>query len=439
MAAYGYALIFYLGISALFFFIPSALVSAELASGWPRKGGVYLWVKEAFGSQWGFVAIFMQWVENLPWFPAALAFMASAIAYIFDPVLASNKIFILFVIWGFLWGGTFLNLRGMKLSALLSSTGVITGTIIPGLAIIVLGFIHVLLGKSSAIHFSPHTLLPKLGDLEQMMLLAGMLMAISGMEMSAVHVADVENPKKNFPKAIFSACIIILFLSIVGSLSIAVVIPIETLSYSAGVLQAFSALFEAHNMPWATPLMAFFLAYGAFAMVITWMAGPSRGIREVATEGYFPKFMQKENKNGMPAGTLIVQAVVSTFLSLPILFMPTVSEAFWMMTVLAAQLYLVMYVLMFAAAIKLRYSHPKVQRTYKIPGGNWGMWLVSGSALLASFVVIFFGFIPTREIREMGGEAILYYSSFLFIGMIIFVGTPLFLHAVKKRNNNRLK
>ena len=84
MAEYGYALIVYLAWAPSVFSCLRPLVSAELASGWKQEGGVYLWVKEAFGAKWGFVAIFMQWVENLPWFPAVLAFAASDVAYVFN-------------------------------------------------------------------------------------------------------------------------------------------------------------------------------------------------------------------------------------------------------------------------------------------------------------------------------------------------------------------
>lgn len=438
MAEYGYALIFYLALSSLCFFIPSALVSAELASGWQKEGGVYLWVKEAFGTKWGFVAIFMQWVENLPWFPAVLAFVASALAYVVNPALASNKLFVIIVIWVSLWLATFLNFRSMKLSAFLSSSGVISGTILPGVVIIILGIWHVISGRPEAITFSAASFVPKLDNLNQLMLLAGMMMAISGMEMSAVHVTEVENPKKNFPKAIFIACVIIIFLCVVGSLSIAIVVPASKLSLSAGVMQAFDALFKAHGMGWATPVIAILLAYGALAMVVTWMAGPSKGVREVAKEGYLPKFMRKENEYGMPTGTLIVQAVVASVLSLAVLFMPTVSGAFWIMSALAAQLYLVMYLLMFAAAIKLRYSHPDVERPYKIPGGNFGMWLVSGVAFLTSLFVIFFGFIPTQTVRKEGTAAMIGYVAFLLIGCILFIGIPMVCYHMAQKKKGEL-
>ncbi len=428
LAEYGYTLIFYLTLSSVLFFIPSALVSAELASGWPQKGGVYLWVKEAFGPKWGFVAIFMQWVENLPWFPAALAFLASAIAYIFKPELAANKWFVIVIVWVTMWVATLFNFRGMKLSAFLSSSGAIAGTIIPGVVIIILGVIHVVSGAPLAIQFSPKSLVPDLGSLNQLMLLAGMMMAIAGMEMSAVHVTNVENPKKNFPKAIFIACVIIIFLSVVGALSISIVVPDKELSLSAGVCQAFEILFRAHHIVWVMPIVAGLLAYGMFAMVITWMAGPSKGMLEVARDGYLPKYMRKENEHGMPIGALIVQAIVSSIIAIAILIMPTVSGAFWIMSALAAQLYLVMYLLMFAAAIKLRHSRPDVERPYKIPGGKIGMWLVAGAAFLTSAFVILFGFIPTQTVRAEGAWAMVGYVAFLLIGVVLFVGMPILFY-----------
>jgi len=438
MAEYGYTVVFYLTLASLCFFIPSALVSAELASGWPQKGGVFLWVKEAFGPKWGFVAIFMQWVENLPWYPAIFAFIASAIAYVFKPELANNKLFVVAVIWISIWVSTFLNFRGMKLSAFLSSSGAQLGTILPGILIILLGVIHVCLGEPSAIKFSEATLIPNLYSLNQLMLLAGMLMAIAGMEMSAVHVMEIKNPRKNFPKAIFFSSALIIFLSVVGSLSISLVVPVEKMSLSAGVFQAFEALFRVHGMEWMAPIVAILLAYGAFTMAVTWMVGPSKGVLEVAKEGYLPQFMQKVNEHGMPIGILLVQALIATILSCAVLFMPTVSGAFWIMSALAAQLYLVMYLLMFAAAIKLRYSQPEVERPYKIPGGKLGMWIVSGTAFLTSVFVIIFGFIPTEQVREKGFEAMISYVAFLLIGVIFFIAVPLFFyHRAEKKKLNQ--
>lgn len=441
-AEFGYSVVFYIVAASLLFFIPSTLVSAELASAWQQKGGVYVWVKEAFGPKWGFVAIFMQWVNNLPWFPAVFTFVASAIAYVFDPELASNKYFVLACIWIFLWLGTYLNFKGLKLSTILSSTGAMFGTIIPGIVLIVLAAIYLMKGGAPAIPFSASKLVPDLGSMSQIMLLIGMLMAMSGMEMSSVHVTDVSNPNRNFPKAVFISAAVIIVLNVLASLAIAVVVPPQSLTFNAGVLQTFAnefgmakidAFFHVHNLSWMTPVMAFFLAYGAVTMATTWILGPSKGLLEVADEGYLPKYWAKTNKNEMPTGILIIQASCSTVLSCVILVMPSVSTAFWIMTALTAQIYAVMYLFMFAAAIKLKFSQPDVPRPYRVFGGKPGMCIVAGLGFLSTILCFAAGFIAPSNVKP--GWETFAYEAFLVCGILVFMSVPIVFYIRSKKNS----
>jgi len=117
-AKYGFASIFFIIASSLMFFIPIALISAELATGWPQRGGVYIWVKEALGDNFGFLAIWLQWIENVIWYPTALSFAAVSFAYIFDPTLAQNKTFIMSSIIIVFWLSTIVNFFGMTISGL---------------------------------------------------------------------------------------------------------------------------------------------------------------------------------------------------------------------------------------------------------------------------------------------------------------------------------
>ena len=432
-AEYGYSVIFYMVASSLFFFIPSALVSAELASAWPEDGGVYLWVKEAFGPKWGFVAIFMQWVENLPWFPAVLTFVASSIAYVFDPKLATNRWFVLITIWVSLWLATFLNFKGMRLSAFLSSSGAIAGTVAPGIVIILMAAGYLIAGKPPMIRFSVGALIPDLGSWEQLMLLSGMMVGLAGMEMSAVHVTEMDNPEKRFPKAIFAAAALVILLSVLGSLAIAFVVPPAQISLAAGADQAFNAIFKVFHIQWMTPVMCFLLAYGALTMVVTWVLGPSKGVLEVAREGYLPKYWQHRNEHGMPTRILIIQGVISSLLALVVLFMPTISGAFWIMSALTAQLYMIMYLFMFAAAIKLRYSQPDKHRPYRVPGGKPGMWIISGVAFLTALFAIVVGFIPTPGVRAEGTGHVIGYIAFLLLGSLFFMAIPGVLYRYYER------
>ncbi len=109
-AEYGFSSIFYFLLAALIFFLPMSLVSAELATGWPKSGGVFAWVKEAFGHRTGFLAIWLLWIENAIWYPTILSFLAATIAYIFDPTLSNNITFTISIILIAFWAATIANL-----------------------------------------------------------------------------------------------------------------------------------------------------------------------------------------------------------------------------------------------------------------------------------------------------------------------------------------
>src|SRR6185437_14865497 len=97
-AVYGFSLVFFYLVAALVFFIPTILVTAELATAWPNTGGAYIWVREAFGPHCGFMVIWLQWIYNVVWYPTILAFIGATLAYLFDPALANNKYFLIAVV-----------------------------------------------------------------------------------------------------------------------------------------------------------------------------------------------------------------------------------------------------------------------------------------------------------------------------------------------------
>lgn len=427
-AEYGYAIIFYITAASICFFIPTALVSAELAAAWPKDGGMYLWVKEAFGPKWGFVAVCMQWLNSLPWYATVLTFVATTLAYIFKPELATNRWFVFLTLAAVMWGCTILNFRGIRLYAILSSIGAIFGTIIPTAAIILLAAFYLFGGHAPAIPFTPKAVLPELNNMTQWMLLAGMMVAIAGIDMPAVHVTDVDNPQKNFPKAILISSIIIIFLSIAGSLSISLIVPPGRLSMASGAAEAFDQMFTAMGARWMTPVMCVFLIWGALTTIITWTLGPSKGLLQVAREGYLPEFWQRRNQYGIPVPILTLQALITTVIGLVIFFMPTISGAFWVMMALSAQLYMIMYMFMFSAAIRLRYSQPDTPRPYSVPCGKPGMWIVAGLGFLTSVLSMTMGFIPPQSIRSEGALKTVLYLLFLTCGMLTFIILPQLLH-----------
>jgi len=269
--------------------------------------------------------------------------------------------------------------------------------------------------------------MPRLSSWTDWMLLAGMMVSIAGIDMPAVHVTDVRDPRKNFPKAILISSILIILLSIVGSLSISLVVPPSQLSMASGAPEAFSRMFHALGLPWLVPVMCILLIIGALTTVLTWTLGPSKGLLEVAREGYIPRYWQKTNRNGVPVRILCLQAAIPCVIGLVIFIMPTISGAFWVMMALSAQLYMTMYLFMFAGAVRLRYSKPDVERPYRIPGGNIGMILAASLGGITSLTAMFAGFIPPQSIRAEGMFHSVLYVAFLCGGIAFFIVFALLL------------
>ncbi len=429
IAEYGFASLFFFALAAILFFIPVSMVAAELATGWPQTGGVFAWVKEAFGHRTGFLAVWLLWAENVIYYPALLSFIAGTIAYIVNPTLAHNPYYTLFIIVTVFWATTLANLLGMRISGWISAFGVITGTIIPGGLIIILGLLWYFSGNPLQISFTTESLIPDMSSPTQLVLFSGVLVAFCGLEMSAVHARDVQNPQKNYPKAILLSALLILGLYVLGVLAIAIVIPQKEISLTAGSLQAFAVFVNSYGLSWLTPVIAILLTLGAFGTLNTWIAGPSKGLLGAAQSGDLPPFFRKLNRHGMPVALLITQAVIVTFFSMIFLIMPTVSSGYWVLNAMVAQLYLLMYILMFAAAIKLRYKRPQVTRAYRIPGGNFGIWFVAGLGLLGSFATFCIGFFPPAQLQT-GNTT--FYVAFLFLSVIVACLAPSFILMFRK-------
>lgn len=428
-AEYGLGAIFFLLVAALVFFFPVSLVAAELATGWPKQGGVYVWVREAFGHRFGFMAIWLLWFENLFWYPQILSFIAATIAYIFNPALSENTYYALTMVLVLFWIATGTNLFGMRLSGRISDVGAFCGTFIPGALIIILGLSWYFGGHPTEIPLTPQAMIPSF-KLDDLVFFTGVLLAFAGMEMSAVHARDVDNPQRNYPRAIFLSAALVLGLSLLGVLSIAMVIPQKDISLVAGFMQAITIFMSKYNLTGLVPYIAAIIAIGAFGSVSTWIIGPSKGLLAAAEGGDLPQVFRKTNAHEAPTSLLWTQGIIVSVLCLLFLLMPSASAVFWLVTVLTAQLYLIMYVMMFAAAIRLRYKKPNVERPYRIPGGNFGMWLVCGLGIVGCVFALLIGYIPPKQI-QIGSPV--FYTSFLIGGTVTGCVIPFIFYYFKKK------
>jgi amino acid transporter len=431
-AMFGSTLIFFFIASAIVFLIPTALVSAELSSAWSEKSGIYQWVKHAFGEKIGFLAIWLQWINTMVWYPTILSFIAGTAAFLINPELAKNKVYLISVILGTFWCLTLINLRGINFSAKFASFCALIGMVFPMALIIGLALIWCILGKPIQVSLTPAALIPTFNHSSSWISLTAIMAAFLGIELATVHVNKIKEPQKNFPKAIFYSTIIILTTMILGSLAIAFVIPTHQINLVEGVMQAFTLFFAAYHLTWIIPIITILLLIGSIGGIINWIISPAKGLLQAAQDGFLPAFLHKENKYGVESNLLIAQACLVTLICMAFLFMPTINASYWLLTALSTQLYMLMYVLMFLAALKLRSKDVLPTRHFKIPGKKFGLWLVCLLGLLGCVITLTVGFFVPEGINV---GSVMEYESIFCIGMLVMIA-PVFIFYSYKKNNS---
>ena len=434
-AEYGLSSAFYYLFAALVFLIPTALVAAELAAMFADKqGGVFRWVGEAFGKRMGFLAIWLQWVESTIWYPTVLTFGAVSLAFIgmndaHDMSLASNRLYTLVVVLAIYWLATFISLKGMSWVGKVSKIGGLVGTIIPAGLLVVLAIVYLVSGGHSQLDFKGD-FFPDFSNFNNLVLASSIFLFYAGMEMGGIHVKDVDNPSVNYPKAVFIGSFITVLIFVLGTFSLGIIIPKNEINLTQSLLVGFDRYFDFIRASWLSPIIAIALAFGVLAGVLTWVAGPSKGIFAVGRAGYLPPFFQKTNSIGVQKNILFIQGGIVTLLGLLFVVMPSVQSFYQILSQLTVLLYLIMYLLMFAAAIYLRYNMKEANRPFRIGSkGNGLMWLIAGVGFLGSLLAFVLSFIPPGQIA-VGSNAMWY--SVLVIGCIVVVAVPLVIYAMRK-------
>jgi len=425
MAVYGWSCIGWYVIGTIFFLIPISLAGTELATGWPEGGGVYAWVKQAFGEKGGFTALFCEWSNNLIWFPTVLSFIASTFAFALTPSLATSGIYMFTVMMIAFWGTTAIAYFGEEASTRFGNVGVILGSIIPALLIIFLGLWW--MGSGQAIVLPPFSIgamVPTV-NLSTLPFFASVILLFAGMEMAGFHALETRDPQKDFPRAMAISAVIIVVCTVLATLAIAMVIPADQLNLASGVMQAIQYFFTAAHIPWMVAPMAVLITLGGVVSLAAWLIGPAKGLGIVAEEGNMPPVFDKTNKYGAPVAVLVIQALIGSAISLLYVFLPSVNQAYWILSAMTVELLCIVYVLVFAAVIKLRYSQPDTPRPFRIPGGTIGVWIVGGLGILGTTFAFIVGLIPPSYFQTSG---FVYVGSVLLGTFLLAVPPLVFLH-----------
>ena len=412
-------------VPALVFLVPASLVSAELASGW--EGGVYNWVSEGISPRMGFVAIWCQFAQTTFYYPAVLAYVASTLAYVFAPSLAHSGLYTTVVIIVLFWASVLVSARGLLATGRLASYGIFIGTLVPGLLLVLLAAIYLLQGNSSAAPLNGHHVLPPWHGLTSIVLIVNGFFTYAGVEVNAVHVDELRDAPREFPRATLLAVILILLVFIFPTLAISIAVPASHISFTAGVMQAFKGLLDHFGLSIITPIIAVGLVVASLSGLLDWLTGPSTGLLYIARErGYLPRYFQQLNSNGVQLHILVAQGVVITLIGLLYALVPAVSRAYWVFAALATEVYLIMYVLMFLAASNLRRRQPEHQRGYQAPA----LVTMCVVGTLASVTACAVGLLPPSQLGHISTPP--YLAALLAATLIVGLIPPLVLHRLRR-------
>ena len=403
-AEFGPGVLLIWALAALLFFVPQGLAVSELSARLPNEGGIYQWTKQALGEGHAFLCGWCYWIVNVLYFPYLL--ISTAVIALYVVGLGGSD---LKDRWGYVlpatliafWLAVALNIVGVGTGKWLQNVGGL-GTYIPGVVLVLLGM-YGLLVMPGAHTFNTQTLKPDFSQLSTLNLLATVAFAFAGLELAATMGDEVENPRRNLPRAVLIAAPLITFAYLLGTAAVLWLVPPAELNRVAGFLQAIenSARHLSPALWWLGPLCAAFYTVGNLGMVGAWLAGPARVAFVVGLDRYFPSAFGKVHpKWHTPYVAILAQAILATiFLLLSVVGKGTaVEEVYLILLDTQILIYFIPFIYLFIVFLIHRLRATKAGRTKSDivlgPGSTADAWAISLSGLAVTFFAMIVAIIP---------------------------------------------
>ncbi len=354
----------YLGLGAIpmwvlmmfLFFVPQAFMCAEMAASYPHDGGLAYWVKVAFGTKYGFLVSWMHWTALIFWFASFLTFFSVNATYMVGrPDLANNKLLVLIMSIAIIWILSIASMKGMEFGKYLTSAGSL-GSTVPTVCLIVMSFLAVVILKKapSASVYSVATMTPKL-TMSSLVEISSIMFSYTGAQLAANFISEMENPQKNYPKAIITAAAIIGVLYVIGSTALTMLLPPSKIQSSTGILDALTRACELLGVPMVfVQVVAFGIALSVLGALVLYIAQPTKMLFGFVEPGVFSERITKVNEHGIPTKAVIFQAILVSTLLIGVSYLPGVEVIYNTLVTMTALTTLFPYVFLFLAYGKIK-------------------------------------------------------------------------------------
>ena len=364
----------YLGLGAIpmwvlmmfLFFVPQAFMCAEMAASYPHDGGLAYWVKVAFGTKYGFLVSWMHWTALIFWFASFLTFFSVNATYMVGrPDLANNKLLVLIMSIAIIWILSIASMKGMEFGKYLTSAGSL-GSTVPTVCLIVMSFLAVVILKKapSASVYSVATMTPKL-TMSSLVEISSIMFSYTGAQLAANFISEMENPQKNYPKAIITAAAIIGVLYVIGSTALTMLLPPSKIQSSTGVLDALTRACELLGVPMVfVQVVAFGIALSVLGALVLYIAQPTKMLFGFVEPGVFSERITKVNEHGIPTKAVIFQAILVSTLLIGVSYLPGVEVIYNTLVTMTALTTLFPYVFLFLAYGKIKREKEDLEGLY---------------------------------------------------------------------------
>ncbi len=404
-AAIGVSSLFWWVFMALAFFLPFGLICAELGTTYPEQGGVYAWVRDAFGKTMGARVAWAYWVNVSLWNPAQFILLITIFGQLFYPDLPLKLQVGLCIL--LCWLTVVLNVISLDFGKWIPNLGAVLKILI--VLVLIGGGVAHFLDEGSANTIGLREFMPSFDA--SLKYVPAVIYGMLGFELMCAGARDVRNPQQNLPFAILWSGLIIAGLYALGTLGILVALPIEDLNIVEGLVAAFHAMFgDSRFGVFVAILLGIAAIFTIFSSAVTWCLGTNRAMAETAVEGAFPAPLGREHPRfRTPLGAAIVGGLLSTLVLLIYGNLAATNEQlFWALFACSAVLFLLPYIVMMAAFVRLRFRDAGIHRPFAVPGGN----LFASMLALWCLALLVFSLVLLIYVPEIG------FDSWVFFGAV---------------------
>jgi len=416
-------------ITLLLFFVPYGLITAELGTTYPEEGGMYIWVKKAFGEKWAARTTWLYWINVALWMPSVYIVFAGVFSQLFMPELS-------------LWGQILIGIIMTWVTVLIGTLSLHIGKWFPNIGAFIKGFLMLVIGVGAIFFASKNgiandlsftSILPRWDA--GLAFLPVIVYNFMGFELMSGAAEEMQNPGKDIPRAIILAGLLIAVFYIFGTIGMLMALPLDQLGLVEGIIDTLTLILGGGTISNViVTILGIGVLYTLLANMVTWTMGANRTAAEAAQEGELPAvFGRIHPVNKTPVSAFIITGVVSTIVIILYGLMATnTEELFWSLFAFSSMIFLLPYLALFPAFLRLRKTDPDATRPYRVPGGNLVAWIFTiVCEIFIIQAVVFFIWVPGQPIDWAYATPIL-----IGVAITLIIGEVLLL--VARRNKEKV-